>query len=58
MPTYHATGAVTLEPDEIERLEGLIEQLKGMAHPAYLSQSIGQDVRLVAEQMDDILARA
>lgn len=58
MPTYNANGSVTLQAEEIEQLDELIEHLKSMGHPGYISPSIGREVRQAAEQIDAILSRA
>lgn len=58
MATYTANGSVTLQAEEIEQIEGLIERLKSMGHPGYISPSIGREVRQVAEEIDAILSRA
>lgn len=58
MPMHNANGSVTLQADEIEQLERLIERLKCMGHPGYIGPSIGGEVRQVAEQIEAILSPA
>ena len=58
MPTYNASGSVTLQAEEVEQLDEIIEHLKSMGHPGYISPSIGLEVRRAAEQIDAILSRA